>query len=137
MWTTTGRPPAKWFACWRQAAASSSSARTALYPFETHGHFWRGKYHFGNTPLINYLPNPLRNRLAPHVRAYTGPGLRNLFAGQPVRVIHHQVIYPGFDNVVARRPGLGRWLRRGLYAAEHTPLQTFGLSHFLVLERPA
>ncbi len=106
-----------------------------LYPFETHGHYWRGKYHFGNTPLINYLPDPLRNRLAPHVRAYTGKGLKNLFAGQPVRVVHHQVIYPGFDNVVARRPGLGRWLRRALYALEHTPLQVFGLSHFLVLER--
>ena len=43
-----------------------------LYPFETHGHYWRGHYHFGNTPLINWLPDPLRNRLAPHVRAYTG-----------------------------------------------------------------
>ena len=106
-----------------------------LYPFETHGHYWRGKYHFGNSPLINWLPNPLRNRLAPHVRAYTGPGLRNLFAGQPVRVLHHRVIYPGFDNIVATRPQMGGWLRRGLYAAEHTPLQVFGLSHFLVLER--
>ena len=27
-----------------------------LYPFETHGHYWRGRYHFGNTPLINWLP---------------------------------------------------------------------------------
>lgn len=105
-----------------------------LYPFETHGHYWRGQYHFGNTPLINYLPDPIRNRLAPHVRAYTGPGLRRLFAGLPVRVIHHQVIYPGFDNVVATRPQLGRLLKRGLYAAEHTPLQVLGLSHFLVLE---
>lgn len=108
-----------------------------LYPFETHGHYWRGEYHFGNTPLINYLPNPLRNRLAPHVRAYTGAGLKNLFAGLPAAVVHHEVVYPGFDNVVARRPGLGRWLRRGLYAAEHTPLQVFGLSHFLVVERTA
>lgn len=106
-----------------------------LYPFETHGHYWRGQYHFGNTPLINYLPNPLRNRLAPHVRAYTGRGLRNLFAGQPVHVVHHEIIYPGFDNVVATRPRLGRWLKRALYAAEHTPLQALGLSHFLVLER--
>jgi SAM-dependent methyltransferase len=106
-----------------------------LYPFETHGHYWRGEYHFGNTPFINYLPNSLRNRLAPHVRAYTGAGLKGLFAGLPARVLHHEVVYPGFDNVVARRPGLGRWLRRGLYAAEHTPLQVFGLSHFLVLER--
>jgi SAM-dependent methyltransferase len=106
-----------------------------LYPFETHGHYWRGRYRFGNTPLINWLPDPLRNRLAPHVRAYTGAGLRGLFRGLPVRVVHHSVIYPGFDNVVASRPALGRVLRRGLYALEHTPLQVFGLSHFLVLER--
>lgn len=105
-----------------------------LYPFETHGHYWRGRYHFGNTPLINWLPNPLRDRLAPHVRAYTGAGLRGLFRGLPVRVIHQRVIYPGFDNVMARRPGLGRSLRRALYALEHTPLQWFGLSHLLVLE---
>ena len=106
-----------------------------LYPFETHGHYWRGRYHFGNTPLINYLPVPLRNRLAPHVRAYTGSGLRGLFDPAQVRVVHHSVIYPGFDNIVARRPGVGRVLKRGLYTLEHTPLQAFGLSHFLVLER--
>jgi SAM-dependent methyltransferase len=106
-----------------------------LYPFETHGHYWRGQYRFGNTPLINWLPDPLRDRLVPHVRAYTAAGLRGLFRDQPVAVIHHSVIYPGFDNVVARRPGLGRVLKRGLYALEHTPLQWFGLSHFLVLER--
>ena len=58
-----------------------------LYPFETHGHYWRGEYHFGNTPLINYLPNPLRNRLAPHVRAYTKRSLRKLLAGLPVTVV--------------------------------------------------
>ena len=49
------------------------------HPFETHGHYWRGKYHFGNTPLINYLPNPLRDRLAPHVRAYRKWDLLRLF----------------------------------------------------------
>jgi len=106
-----------------------------LYPFETHGHYWHGRYHFGNTPLINYLPDPLRNRLAPHVRAYTGAGLRGLFDAAQVRVVHHSVIYPGFDNIVARRPGVGRVLKRGIYMLEHTPLQAFGLSHFLVLER--
>jgi len=106
-----------------------------LYPFETHGYYWRGRYHFGNTPLINWLPNPLRDGLAPHVRAYTGAGLRGLFRDQPVRIIHHSVIYPGFDNVAVRRPGLGNILRRMLYTLEHTPLQVFGLSHFLVLER--
>ncbi len=106
-----------------------------FYPFETHGHYRRGRYHFGNTPLINYLPDALRNRLAPHVRAYTSGSLSRLFAGQPVSVLHHSIIYPGFDNVSARRPAAGRIIRRVLYTAESTPLQAFGLSHFLVLER--
>ncbi len=106
-----------------------------FYPFETHGHFWRGRYHFGNTPLINYLPDPLRRRLAPHVRAYTPWGLRRLFRGLPVRVVHHTQIYPGYDNIIARRPRWGRWLRRITYALERTPLRLFGLSHVLVVEK--
>ena len=105
-----------------------------FYPFETHGHYWRGTYRFGNTPLINWLPDSLRNRLAPHVRAYTASGLRDLFRDQPVEVVHHSVVYPGFDNVVAHRAA-GSVLRKGLHALEHTSLQWFGLSHFLVLER--
>lgn len=106
-----------------------------LYPFETHGHYWRGEYHFGNTPLINYLPDGLRNRLAPHVRAYTAHGLRKLFLGQPVRICHHTQIFPGYDNIVARRPALGTWLRRITYALEQTPLTIFALSHLLVVEK--
>jgi SAM-dependent methyltransferase len=106
-----------------------------LYPFETHGHYWRGQYHFGNTPLVNWLPDPLRNRLAPHVRAYTRGGLRRLFDGLPARLVHHTVIYPGYDNVIYRRPELGRVLRRVTYGLEQTPLRWFGLSHLLVIER--
>jgi SAM-dependent methyltransferase len=106
-----------------------------LYPFETHGHYWRGKYHFGNTPLINYLPNRLRNRLAPHVRAYTAGDLRGLTDRLPLRVVTHTQIYPGYDNVVARRAALGRLLRGGTYWLERTPLRAFGLSHFLVAEK--
>lgn len=105
------------------------------YPFETHGHYWRGQYHFGNTPLINYLPNLLRNRLAPHVRAYTRRGIRNLFRDTPTRAITHTQIYPGYDNLVARRPTIGKMLRGVTYAFEHTPLKFFGLSHFLVIEK--
>lgn len=106
-----------------------------LYPFETHGHYWRGVYHFGNTPLINWLPDPLRNRLAPHVRAYTRSGLRRLFDGLPARLVHHTVIYPGYDNIVYRWPEPGRMLRRVTYTLEQTPLRWFGLSHLLVVER--
>lgn len=106
-----------------------------LYPFETHGHYWRGEYHFGNTPLINYLPNSLRNKLAPHVRAYTARGLKKLFDDFPMRIIRRTVIFPGYDNIIARKPTLGGILRAITYALERTPLRIFGLSHFWVLER--
>lgn len=105
------------------------------YPFETHGHYWRGQYHFGNTPLINYLPDILRNRLAPHVRAYTARGLRRLLAGLPVQIVVHRRIFGGYDNIVARAPRLGKLLRSILYALEATPFRVLGLSHFLVLEK--
>ena len=106
-----------------------------LFPFETHGHYWQGEYHFGNTPLINYLPDPLRNQLAPHVRAYTRRGLLELFIGLPVLVRRLTQIFPGYDGINARRPAVGRFLRDVTYAMEQTPLAVFGISHFLVLER--
>jgi len=106
-----------------------------LYPFETHGIFWRGRYRFGNIPLVNWLPAPLRDRLVPHVRAYTRHSLRRLFDGLPVRVVHYTAIFPGYDNIVARRPALGRILRAITYALERTPLRAFGLSHLLVVEK--
>jgi len=106
-----------------------------LYPFETHGHYWRGQYHFGNTPLINYLPNSVRNKIAPHVRAYTTKNLKMLVDDLPVTVIKHTQIYPGYDNIVARRPAVGRILRKITYTFEQTPLRQFGLSHLLVIEK--
>lgn len=106
-----------------------------LYPFETHGHYWRGDYHFGNTPLINWLPNPARDRLAPHVRAYTRRGLRSLFDSLPAQIVHHTVVYPGYDNIARRQPELGRLVRRVTYGLEESPLRWLGLSHFLVVER--
>lgn len=107
------------------------------YPVEQHGVYWRGEYHFGNIPLVNYLPDPLRNRLAPHVRAYTAGGLRRLFAGLPVRVLHQDRIFGGYDNIARRSPRLGGAIRRALYAIEGTPLDVLGLSHLLVLEKLA
>jgi len=53
-------------------------APNRLWPWETHGVFWRGQYRFGNIPLVNYLPSSLRNKLAGHVRVYTGRSLRRL-----------------------------------------------------------
>ncbi|MCW5881512.1 MAG: class I SAM-dependent methyltransferase [Anaerolineae bacterium] len=106
-----------------------------LFPFETHGVYWRGQYHFGNIPLVNYLPDVARDRLAPHVRAYTGADLRRLLDGLPARVVTLTQIYPGYDNITARSPHLGRVIRGLTYSLERTPLAAFGLSHFAVIEK--
>ena len=105
------------------------------YPFETHGHYWQGTYHFGNTPLINYLPDSLRNRLAPHVRAYTRRSLLRLFDELPVKQVHHERIYGGYDNIIARLGTPARIIRDVLYQFENTPMDTWALSHFLVMEK--
>jgi hypothetical protein len=47
------------------------------------------------------------------------------------------VIFPGFDNIVARKEVLGQRLRKATYALEQTWFQRLGLSHFLVLEATA
>jgi SAM-dependent methyltransferase len=105
------------------------------YPFETHGIYWQGKYHFGNKALVNYLPRGLRDRLAPHVRVYTRRDLEILFLGLPVKFIHRKVIFGGYDNIISRFPGLGRLIRAILYWLEKTPLQILGLSHYWVIEK--
>ena len=105
------------------------------YPFETHGVYWRGEYHFGNVPLVNYLPCGWRDRLAPHVRVYGKNDLEKLFSDLPVRIIYRTLIFGAYDNIIRRSPALGRVLRGVLQALEKTPLRVFGLSHFWVVEK--
>lgn len=105
------------------------------YPFETHGVYLRGRYRFGNIPLVNYLPRHWRDRLAPHVRVYTRADLEGLFAGLPVRVVQRTVIFGAYDNIIARFPRAGGTLRSLLQGLEQTPLKIFGLSHFWVVEK--
>lgn len=112
-------------------------APNRLYPFETHGIYWRGEYRFGNKAGVNYLPDVWRDKLVPHARAYTHAGMRRVWAGLPVDVVVHSYVYPGFDNVAARNARAGRALRAALYRAEHTPIRRFGLSHFVVLRKRA
>ena len=105
------------------------------YGFETHGIFWRGKYHFGNIPLVNYLPRSLRDRLAPHVNVYTRADLAKLFNSLPVKIISKRTIFGAYDNIIQRSPKLGKALRSFLQFLERTPLQVLGLSHFWVIEK--
>jgi SAM-dependent methyltransferase len=105
------------------------------YPFETHGVYFRGRYRFGNIPLVNYLPRRLRNRLAPHVRVYSGRDLQRLIHGLPLRVVRRTIVFGAYDNLIVRWGLLGRALRAVLQALERTPLRVLGLSHLWVLER--
>lgn len=105
------------------------------YPVEQHGVYWRGRYKFGNIPLVNYLPNSLRNRLAPHVRTYTRRGLLRLFRELPVEVVGYGRIFGGYDNIEYRWPKFGRFIKNTLYAAEKTPFAVLGISHVLVLAK--
>lgn len=107
------------------------------YPVEQHGVYWRGRYRFGNIPLVNYLPDLLRDRLAPHVRAYTKRGLLRLLDGLPARVVSHRRIFGGYDNLAGRFGAAGRMVRATMHGMERTPLRIAGLSHLLVIERVA
>jgi SAM-dependent methyltransferase len=104
------------------------------YPFETHGIYWRGKYKFGNIPLVNWLPRSWRDRLAPHVRIYSPRDLERLFADLPIRLIQRTVLFGAYDNIIARFGPLGKALRGVLQFLEKTPLKILGLSHFWVVE---
>ncbi|HEX8990747.1 MAG TPA: class I SAM-dependent methyltransferase [Anaerolineales bacterium] len=105
------------------------------YPFETHGIYWRGEYRFGNKPFVNYLPRGWRDRLAPHVRAYSARDLQRLFDGLPVKLVKRTILFGAYDNIIARSRAVGTALRGGLQFLERTPLRIFGLSHFWVMEK--
>ncbi len=105
------------------------------YPFETHGIYWRGDYKFGNKPFVNYLPMPMRNQLAPHVKVYSKRDLQRLFSHLSLKLVSHQAIYGGYDNIIARMGANGKRIRDALYKLEGTPLQWLGLSHFAVWEK--
>lgn len=105
------------------------------YPFETHGFYWRGKYHFGNIPLVNWLPQVWRDKLAPHVEVYTRRDIEMLFADLPICIIERNIVFGAYDNIIARFGRFGLLLRAVLQFMERTPLKIFGLSHFWVIEK--
>ena len=113
-------------------------APNRLYPFETHGFFFAGKYHGPcNLPIVaNWVPNCVRGYFAPHVRIYTQPEIRDLFDGLDVEFVVQDHIFPGCDNW-AERGFWGRLFRDLMHIAEHSPLRRFGISHFFVVRKRA
>jgi len=121
--------------CLRPGGECVIFAPNRLYPFETHGFYVGNRFVFRLLPMINYFPDPIRNIFCHHVRIYTRRGIKRLFAGLDVdfQVCTH--IYPGFDNVVARRPLLGRLLQQATTVAEGTAFRSLGISHFIVARK--
>ena len=105
------------------------------YPVEQHGIYWRDEYRFGNIPFVNYLPNALRNKLAPHVRTYSKQNLLALFANLPIEVVYYGRIFGGYDNIENRLPRFGKIIKKALYASEKTPFAVLGISHLLVVQK--
>jgi SAM-dependent methyltransferase len=105
------------------------------YPFETHGIYWQGKYHFGNKFGVNYLPRRWRDKLAPHVRVYSGKDLAKLLEGLPLSVVEKTVIFGAYDNIIARHKRFGGLLKKFLQWLEKTPVRGLGLSQFWVVEK--
>jgi SAM-dependent methyltransferase len=113
-------------------------APNRLYPFETHGFFFAGKYHGPcNLPILaNWVPNVVRNYFAPHVRIYTRDGIERLFDGLDVEFVVQSHIFPGCDNW-AERGLMGRLFRDVMHLVEQSPLRCFGISHFWVVRKRA
>lgn len=105
------------------------------WPFEQHGMFFSGKYYWGNIPLLPWMPSSIRRKYAPHVRNYSNGDIRKLFAGLPVKVVHHTHIFSGFDGMARRFGILGKLVQRFFHAIERTPLHFFGISHFVIIEK--
>ena len=104
-----------------------------LYPFETHGIFVGKRYVFGNVPLVNWLPDAVRNRLVPHARTYSRKRLCRVYRRAGLKPLVHTYVFPGFDHVMSSRKIVGKALKAALHPFESTSLRIFGLSHFVVL----
>jgi SAM-dependent methyltransferase len=112
-------------------------APNRLYLFETHGFYFLGHYYFKLLPLVNYLPDSLRDLFCPHVRIYRGRDIRKLFDGLPVERQFGSYIFPGLDNIAERYGWLGRAAQSIVDVIESTPLRCFGISHFVVYQKNA
>lgn len=112
------------------------------WPFETHGMFFRGKYYWGNIPLLPWMPKFIRKKLSPHVRNYSNSEIKRLFKNPKSvnknsswEIAYHSHVFPGFDGAVSRYRIFGKLLQKVFFMLEKTPFNFFGLSHFVVVRK--
>jgi 2-polyprenyl-3-methyl-5-hydroxy-6-metoxy-1,4-benzoquinol methylase len=110
-------------------------APNRLWPFETHGIFWRDKYRFGNKFLVTYLPNTIYKEMTPHVKNYFKKELFSLFKNFDYRLVHYQGVFPGFSNLKLKLGIIGNIVSGFFRFLEKTFLHIFGLSHLVIIEK--
>ena len=123
------------YRCLRPGGQIIIYAPNRLYPFETHGFYLFGRYYFRLLPVVNWLPDAIRDLFCPHVRIYTQRRIKSLFEGLAVRFDAATHIFPGLDNIAARRRTVGPRLHQVVDWIEQTPLRCFGISHFVVARK--
>jgi SAM-dependent methyltransferase len=104
-----------------------------LFPFETHGIWWRGEEKGGRYPLLPYIP-PLHNRFA-LARVFTANDLQRLLLPRGFSRLGLDYAYPTFER--GNRLGrLARPLKRLMRTLEHSPLRSFGVSIVTAYQKP-
>jgi SAM-dependent methyltransferase len=115
-----------------------------LYPFETHGVYWRGSARRVShaAPGIPWLPLPLGRLVFRYwARNYWPWQLRGLARRAGFEIVHTAYVWQTFENISGRQPVWMRRvsgvLRRLAGVLEGLPLlRVFGVSQVLVLRRP-
>ncbi len=105
------------------------------WPFETHGMFFRGKYYWGNIPLLPWMPKFIRKKFSPHVRNYSNGDIKKLFRNTSGRIAYHKHVFPAFDNLESRFGIVGKVAQKFFHTLEKTPLHWFGISHLVIVEK--
>jgi SAM-dependent methyltransferase len=96
-----------------------------LFPFETHGIWWRGEEKNGRYPLLPYIA-PLHNRFA-LARVFTANDLQRLLLPRGFRRLGLDYAYPTFER--GNRLGrLARPLKGLMRTLEDSSLRRFGVS---------
>jgi len=117
---------------------------TRLYPFETHGVFWRatGRRVSHTIPGIPWIPMPLGARLFHYwARNYWPWQLRAMLERAGLCVIATGGVWQTFENISGHQPGwlarLAPLLRVLCAVCERIPgLRAFGVSQLIVAEKP-
>lgn len=118
-------------------------APNRVFPFETHGVYWRGTKRKvpAYTPLIPYIPVSVGEVFFDYwARNYWQHQLRELISGNGFRILNLNYVWQTFENISGHQPQaitvLKPLLRRVSSILEQTPIiRRFGVSQIIVAQK--